>query len=100
MTFDIDSQIIKRLSDGDQGAFRVVFEHYYPRVSEFVRRIVKDDNLAEDITQISLSKFGSVARFSGWRFRHSASISMLCLETPQSTPYAVLAAFLHSHPSS
>ena len=51
MTFDIDSQIIKRLSDGDQGAFRVVFEHYYPRVSEFVRRIVKDDNLAEDITQ-------------------------------------------------
>ena len=51
MTFDIDSQIIKRFSDGDQGAFRVVFEHYYPRVSEFVRRIVKDDNLAEDITQ-------------------------------------------------
>ena len=51
MAFDIDPQVIKRLSDGDQGAFRVVFEHYYPRVSEFIRRIVKSDSLAEDITQ-------------------------------------------------
>lgn len=51
MTFDIDPHIIKRLSDGDQSAFRIVFEHYYPRVSEFVRRIVKSESLAEDITQ-------------------------------------------------
>jgi RNA polymerase sigma-70 factor (ECF subfamily) len=51
MAFDVDSNIIKRLSDGDQSAFRVVFEHYYPRVSEFIRRIVKSDSLAEDITQ-------------------------------------------------
>lgn len=51
MAFDIDPQVIKRLSDGDQGAFRVVFEHYYPRVSEFIRRIVKSESLAEDITQ-------------------------------------------------
>ena len=51
MAFDVDPKIIKRLSDGDQSAFRVVFEHYYPRVSEFIRRIVKSDSLAEDITQ-------------------------------------------------
>lgn len=51
MAFDVDSKIIKQFSDGDQSAFRVVFEHYYPRVSEFIRRIVKSDSLAEDITQ-------------------------------------------------
>ncbi|MBQ9963199.1 MAG: RNA polymerase sigma-70 factor [Alistipes sp.] len=51
MAFDIDPKVIKCLSDGDQSAFRAVFEHYYPRVSEFVRRIVKSESAAEDITQ-------------------------------------------------
>lgn len=51
MAFEIDNKVVKRLSEGDQSAFRAVFEHYYPRVSEFVRRIVKDEASAEDITQ-------------------------------------------------
>ena len=51
MAFEIDTSIIKRLSEGDQSAYRVVFEHYYPRIWEFVRRIVKSESLAEDITQ-------------------------------------------------
>ena len=51
MAFEIDTTIIKRLSEGDQSAYRVVFEHYYPRIWEFVRRIVKSESLAEDITQ-------------------------------------------------
>ena len=51
MAFDIDPKVIKRLSEGDQGAFRVVFEHYYPRVYEFIRRIVKSDTISEDIAQ-------------------------------------------------
>ena len=51
MAFDIDPKVIKRLSEGDQSAFRVVFEHYYPRVYEFIRRIVKSDTISEDIAQ-------------------------------------------------
>lgn len=51
MAFEIDTSIIKRLSEGDQSAYRVVFEYYYPRIWEFVRRIVKSESLAEDITQ-------------------------------------------------
>ena len=51
MAFDIDPKVIKGLSEGDQGAFRVVFEHYYPRVYEFIRRIVKSDTISEDIAQ-------------------------------------------------
>lgn len=51
MAFEIDNKVVKRLSEGDQSAFRAVFEYYYPRVSEFVRRIVKDETFAEDITQ-------------------------------------------------
>lgn len=51
MAQDIDSKVVKRLSEGDQTAFRMLFEHYYPRVYEFVRRIVKSDTLAEDVTQ-------------------------------------------------
>lgn len=51
MALDIDVSVIKRLSEGDQSAFRAVFEHYYPRVCEFVRRLVKSDALAEDVAQ-------------------------------------------------
>ena len=48
MAFDIDPKVIKRLSEGDQGAFRVVFEHYYPRVYEFIRRTGRITPLVED----------------------------------------------------
>ena len=51
MVLEINTTIIKRLSEGDQRAYRVVFEHYYPRVWEFIRRIVKSESLAEDIAQ-------------------------------------------------
>lgn len=51
MAEQISADIIKRLSEGDQRAFRVVFEQYYPRVWEFVRRIVKSETTAEDVTQ-------------------------------------------------
>ena len=51
MTSELEHKFIKKLSEGDQGAFRVVFEHYYPRVHEFIRRIVKSEVLAEDIAQ-------------------------------------------------
>ena len=42
MVLDINTAIIKRLSEGDQGAYRVVFEYYYPRVWEFVRKGIED----------------------------------------------------------
>lgn len=51
MSEQLDQTIIRRLSEGDQSAFRIVFEHYFPRVWEFVRRIVKSDTVAEDVTQ-------------------------------------------------
>ena len=51
MIVDIEHKVIKKLSEGDQWAFRIVFEHYYPRVHEFIRRIVKSETIAEDIAQ-------------------------------------------------
>ena len=51
MSEQLNQTIIRRLSEGDQSAFRAVFEYYFPRVWEFVRRIVKSDAIAEDVTQ-------------------------------------------------
>ena len=51
MALDIDPKLIKRLSEGDKSAFNAVFEYYYPRVHEFIHRIVKSDILSEDIAQ-------------------------------------------------
>ena len=60
MIVDIEHKVIKKLSEGDQGAFRIVFEHYYPRVHEFIRRIVKSETIAEDIAQDIFVKLWSM----------------------------------------
>lgn len=51
MSIEIDYNVIKKLSEGDQGAFRIVFDLYYPKVYEFVRRLLKDDAQAQDVAQ-------------------------------------------------
>ena len=43
--------LMRQLSEGNQTAFRELFETYYPRVRSFVACIVKEEGAAEDIAQ-------------------------------------------------
>lgn len=108
MALDIDVYVIKRLSEGDQSAFRAVFEHYYPRVCEFVRRLVKSDALAEDVAQDIFVKvwerreiFGvEVRSFGNYIYVMSRNAALNALRrTGRISPYAEEQASLPSSDS-
>ena len=46
-----DSMLIKLLKDGDYDAFEKLFRKYRPVYLRFIRGMVKDDNIADDIAQ-------------------------------------------------
>ena len=56
MRYTDEPELLQRLSEGDESAFRTLFERYYPRIREFVGCIVKSDEIAEDIAQDTFVK--------------------------------------------
>lgn len=46
--FNIDG-LTKRISKSDEPAFRIIFEHYYPRLLNYAFVIIKNHESAEDI---------------------------------------------------
>lgn len=43
--------ILKKVSEGDEKAFRNLFEYYYPKVKAFITTFIDDDADAEDLAQ-------------------------------------------------
>ena len=46
-----DVVILKKVSEGDEKAFRNLFEYYYPKVKAFITTFIDDDADAEDLAQ-------------------------------------------------
>ena len=44
-----DSVLIRQIAEGDQTALQMLVRRYEPRVRRFIRRIVSDRGLSEDI---------------------------------------------------
>ena len=51
-----DSELIAFVKKGDGRAFDAVFLRYYPQVHRFIQALVKDDTLAEDLSQMVFMK--------------------------------------------
>lgn len=47
----INSEIVKQLIRGEEPAFKVIFNFYYPRLFHFVREYIPKDDLAENLVQ-------------------------------------------------
>lgn len=73
------TSLLTRFSQGRESAFQQLFEMYYPRVREFVRQIVKKEDVAENIAQETFIKIwerrdafsptkGSIRNFSGYLY--------------------------------
>ena len=73
------STLVHHFSQGKESAFLKLFEMYYPRVREFARRIVKKEDVAENIAQDTFVKSwerreafspvkGSIKNFSGYLY--------------------------------
>ena len=46
-----DKILVRRLRSGDKDAFRLLYERYYPLFISFANRMLKDENMAEDLIQ-------------------------------------------------
>lgn len=68
-----DEVLIQRVEDGDQGAFQILYERYFPRVYRFVRRRLDNPADTEETVQeaffnvfSSISSFRGEAPFEAW----------------------------------
>lgn len=71
-----EEQLVRRSAEGDERAYGRLVHRYQARLYNFVRSMVRDDALAEDITQesfvkayFSLHKLQNAQSFKSWLFR-------------------------------
>ena len=71
-----DKALVARVLRGDESAFRVFFQAYFPRLFRFaLYRLNGDADLAEDVAQTTLTK--ALDNLSGYR-GEAALLSWLC----------------------
>lgn len=76
MKIHSDRQLVDKLLKGDQKAFAAFFNLYCPRLFNFARaRLWNDDDLAEEVVQISLAK--AVSKLNTYR-AEAALYTWLC----------------------
>ena len=63
---DGDTELVKRMLNGDEAAFDRFIDDYYPRLYRFAyRRVAGNRDLALDVVQASFEKL--IPRLSSWR---------------------------------
>jgi len=72
---DTDVDLMLRVKEDDEEAFRALFRKHSPRVLQFVRRLVRDEGVADELTQdvfVQLyrarRRYRPDARFSTWLY--------------------------------
>lgn len=71
-----EETLVEQAAGGDERAYGVLVKRYYSRLFNFVRSMVRNEELAEDITQeslvkayFSLKKLQNPGSFKSWLFR-------------------------------
>jgi RNA polymerase sigma-70 factor (ECF subfamily) len=91
-----DRKSINRVLDGDYDAFEELVEKYQGRVFRHLRKMVKDDQLAEDLLQETffnaykgLEGFSGNSALSTWLFRIATNNALMYLRKhkPESVQY-------------
>jgi RNA polymerase sigma factor (sigma-70 family) len=54
---DSDDALMTRFCQGDEAAFGVLYDRYAPQLEAFLRRLVQDKSLAEDLLQTTFLSF-------------------------------------------
>jgi RNA polymerase sigma-70 factor, ECF subfamily len=83
---DVDQETIKQILAGDYKAFEQIVEKYHGKVYRHLRKMVKDDLLAEDLLQDTffrvyqgLNGFEGSSTFSTWLFKIATNSALMVL---------------------
>lgn len=84
MISQLEKHIIALLNEGDQRAIPLIYEHYADALYGVIRKVLKDENLAEDALQESLIKIwkngkkydASKAKLFTWLYRIARNTSI------------------------
>ncbi len=56
MEYQKVKELLISIASGNQNAFRSIFLHYFPKVKQFIAHLLKDEMLAEDLSQDIFAK--------------------------------------------
>jgi RNA polymerase sigma-70 factor, ECF subfamily len=93
---DEDRETIARVLDGDYNAFEALVEKYEGRIYRHLRKMVKDNHIAQDLLQETflsaykgLAGFTGASSFSTWLFRIATNAALMFLRKnrPESVEY-------------
>lgn len=78
-----DQQLFQLIAEGDESAFREIFERYTPRLHPFVTGIVKENAIAREIVQevflrlwLNRSTAADIEKPSSWLYRVASNLSL------------------------
>lgn len=87
-----EGRLVEAARAGDQGAFGQLFDHWFDRVHDLSRRIVRDDGIAGEVAQdaflkawTKLDSLDDVDAFGGWLLRIARNGSLNRLEKERRT---------------
>lgn len=58
----LSSQLILRIANGDEQAFKIVYEYFFPKIRVFARNMLHDDEQALEVAQDVLLAFWKMGR--------------------------------------
>ena len=77
-----DEQLIKNFQNGDEKSYTILVNKYRDRIKNFINGFLKDEVVAEDLTQDTMFKFyvkkdsyREVAKFSTWLYTIAANLA-------------------------
>lgn len=109
MVNEISRDVLEQVSNGDESAFRMLFDIYRPNIYTTALRITNDECMAEDIVQDTFVKIwikrdllSSLDNFEGWMYVLAKNITLNIIKRQDSyKAYAqeeARAALIRVHP--
>jgi RNA polymerase sigma-70 factor (ECF subfamily) len=78
-----DRQLFARIAEGDEAAFRSIFQHYGALIHPYVLKIVKEESMAREIVQevflklwVARETLTAIDKPSSWLFRVASNFSI------------------------
>lgn len=63
---DPDRDLVRRVNEGDEAAFRALYDRYFPRVYDFVQRRLRNRaDTEETVQEVFINVFSSIDSFRG-----------------------------------